>query len=137
MIVSTPRNLPEKLTTQPAIHAAFVELHGGKWILPSDMTVAFSGKGRLVLAAKAPRRYSAVVKIYREALLLDSRLDDEDVWLFIDGETPESLQAYGVVFGLALISCLSIIFWFRSSRRVRTPKRYIDRSQLEYSGTLQ
>jgi len=120
MIVSTPRTLPEKLTTQPAIHAAFVELHGGRWILPSDMTIAFAGKGRLVLADKAPRRYQAIVKVYRDALLLDSRLEGEQLWLFIDGETPESLRAYGVVFGLALIVVLlSIAFWVRSNRRVR------------------
>jgi hypothetical protein len=120
MIVSTPRTLPEKLTTQPAIHAAFVELHGSRWILPSDMTISFSGKGRLVLADRAPRRYRAIVKIYREALLLDERLENEQLWLFIDGETPESQRAFGVVFGLALIVVLlSIGFWIRARRRVR------------------
>ena len=84
------------------------------------MTIAFAGKGRLVLADKAPRRYQAIVKVYRDALLLDSRLEGEQLWLFIDGETPESLRAYGVVFGLALIVVLlSVAFWVRSNRRVR------------------
>ncbi|MEC8023795.1 MAG: hypothetical protein VX223_07645 [Myxococcota bacterium] len=131
MIASTPRALPEKMTSQPAIHAAFMDLHGERWILPSDMTISFSGEGRLLRADRAPRRYRAIVKIYREELLLDSRLADETLWLFIDGETPDNLRAYGVVFGLALaVVILSIIFWIRSRQRVRILAEALATSQI-------
>ncbi|MFT5430650.1 MAG: hypothetical protein ACI9OJ_001326 [Myxococcota bacterium] len=120
MIVVTPRALPEKGGGMQSMHSSFTELHSGRWIFPSDVSVGFSGQGRLMLADDAPRRYRNVIKLYRETLRLDSRLSAEQpLWLFLDEVAPSDQRIYLVIFGVVLlVLVVSTLFYWRARRRV-------------------
>ncbi|MFT7624131.1 MAG: hypothetical protein ACI9WU_003318 [Myxococcota bacterium] len=118
-VVVTRRDLPEKNPRTASIHVSFAELISNRWILPRDVSAAFSGQGRLLRAKDAPRRYSNIVKAYREYLVLDTRMGDETLWLFLDGAEPKSQGTYAAIYGIALaVILLSIFFYWRARRRV-------------------
>ena len=120
-VVVTSRSLPEKNSRARALESSFSKLVNERWIFPTDLSVGFSGEGRLLLASKAPRRYQSVIQAYVDYLRLDEdRLGDAPLWIFLDGALPEGQTVYVGIYGAALfIILLSLYFYYRARQRLR------------------
>lgn len=122
----TTRPLPEKGASNVPIHAAYVPYLTERWVLPDDLTAAFSGEGRLLVADEAPRTYREVADYYRKTLDLDGRRPDQPVWVFIDGVTPTQVRKTLWVYAAALLAVvMSAWLTLRARLRVRQLEREV------------
>jgi len=116
-IVVTTRSLPEKNPRNMSMHGGLVDLVNARWIFPADLSVSFSGRGRLIKASNAPRRYQGVIRLYQKELRLVERMKMDDLWLLLDGVEPGDQGVYIVIYGMTLfILCLSLWFYLRARK---------------------
>ncbi len=120
MLVVTHRSLPER-APRPLPErglGAFLLVTGQ--IEPGDLSSSFSAEGRLLRASRAPRFYSEVVALYRRQLQLDVRGDAGELWLFIDGQTPDRVRTSVLIAALAVaLMGVAFGFWLRAWRHLR------------------
>ena len=117
-IVVTTRSLPENNPRNMSMHGGLVDLGNARWIFPADLSVSFSGRGRLIRAADAPQRYQGVIRLYQKELRLVERMDLSDLWILLDGIEPRSQIIYVVIYGMTFfVLCLRLWFYLRSRRK--------------------
>lgn len=116
-IVVTTRSLPEKNPRNMSMHGGLVDLVNARWIFPADLSVSFSGRGRLIRASEAPKRYQGVIRLYQNELRLVERMELENLWLLLDGVEPNDQGVYVIMYGITLfVLCLSLWFYLRARR---------------------
>ncbi len=138
MIVMTPKPLPKKAWRMGGIerrgqyHAVEVKPgllnlvtgNGSRpWMYPEEAAMTggfFSGEGRVFEAGLAPRKYRGIINMYRADLLLDSRLEDQKLWIFVHEENPANQWRYLIMYIIALLLILaSGVFYVRAKRKLR------------------
>ena len=137
MIVMTPNPLPQKAWRMGGIerrgqyHAVEVKPgllnlvtgNGSRpWMYPEEAAMTggfFSGEGRVFDSGLAPRKYRGIINMYRTDLLLDSRLQDETLWIFVHEENPANQWRYLIMYIIALLLILaSGVFYIRAKRKL-------------------
>ena len=84
----------------------------------------FSGEGRVFEAERAPRKYRGIINMYRVDLFLDSRLNEEPLWLYVDEEKPSDQWLFMVMYTIALLLILlSAVFFVRAKRKLAEVER--------------
>lgn len=110
VITRTERDLPEKRQYRSVeVPAELIWLLQERHAFPEDLTVGFDGTGRLLRADRAPRWARAIYDAYRD--ILRDRPADQ-VYLFLDGETPADYVSYAVAYGVAVLLVLLTGFFF-------------------------
>ncbi|TNF32580.1 MAG: hypothetical protein EP329_09685 [Deltaproteobacteria bacterium] len=118
IIVRTDRELPRPAWNHMGmqeIDERLIDLIKQKKVFPSDLTVAFGGSGRLIRAADVPEDMQRAVNTYTR----DTKLETEDLWVFLDDDTPSKHSLAGIVWGLAAIVPLVSLFFLLRAMRLR------------------
>lgn len=99
-----------------SIDPVFAPLLINKRAFPEDLAQTFSGQGRLVRASEAPKWARSGAKFYVVRL----GVDPDDLWMLLDGDTPEDHVLVAVLWGVApLVPLTSLFLLWRAWRRRR------------------
>jgi len=118
IVVRTARELPRPAWNHMGmmeIDDRLIDLIKQKKVFPSDLTVSFGGSGRLIRAADVPEDMRRAVNTYAR----DTKLETEDLWVFLDDDTPSRHSLAGIIWGLAAIVPLVSLFFLLRAIRLR------------------
>lgn len=120
IVVRTPQPFPDKPERSFAsleVDEQFVGLLEKRLAFPADLTVQVAGTGRLLRATEAPRWHKDPLLYYARL----TRKDPHDLWLFIDGDTPQEYSGFAAVWGVSMTMMLGAVVlllraWLRRRR---------------------
>jgi len=115
-IVKTPTPVPEKgayLLTTPELGPFESQLVINKRAHPEDTMVSMSGDGRLLRGDAVPPRYSTLVGFFSQ----QSKVPQEEICLFIDGDLPEDNWPAAPMTALPLVIILITLGIFGAALR--------------------
>ena len=121
IVVRTARVLPQPKWNHMGmieIDERLIDLIKRKLVFPSDLTVSFTGSGRLVRGADVPEDMRRAINTYAR----DTKHDVTDLWIFLDDDTPSQHSLAGIVWGLAAI--VPLVSFFFLLRAIRLRARY-------------
>lgn len=122
IVVRTTRDLPRPKWNHMGmmeIDDRLIDLIKQKRVFPSDLTVAFGGNGRLIRASDVPEDMRRAVNTYAR----DTKLEADNLWVFLDDDTPSKHSLAGIVWGLAAIVPLVSLFFLLRAIRLRARYR--------------
>ncbi|PKN54907.1 MAG: hypothetical protein CVU56_24085 [Deltaproteobacteria bacterium HGW-Deltaproteobacteria-14] len=122
IVVRTTRDLPRPKWNHMGmmeIDDRFIDLIKQKRVFPSDLTVSFGGNGRLIQASDVPEDMRRAMNTYAR----DTKLEADNLWVFLDDDTPSKHSLAGIVWGLAAIVPLVSLFFLLRAIRLRARYR--------------